>query len=97
MLGTPYYMSPEQFGDGTIDRRSDIYSLGILFYELLTGTPPFMADSLMQVLRKHAHDAPPPLPEHLAIWQPVIDKVLSKRPEDRYQDVDEFLAALEED
>lgn len=95
VLGTPYYMSPEQFGDAPVDKRSDIYSLGILFYELLTGAPPFLGDSLMQVLRKHAHEPPPPLPEHLSRWRPVIDKVLSKLPDDRYQNLGEFIDAVE--
>ncbi len=94
VLGTPFYMSPEQIKGAQIDRRTDIYSLGILFYELLTGRKPFSGDSIIEVACQHAYDKPPPLPTELATFQPLVEKLLEKSPTDRYQNIPEFIAAL---
>ena len=94
VLGTPTYMSPEQASGRETDGRSDQYSLGILFYELLTGQPPFTGDNPMNVLMGHALQAPPPLPADLAPLQPVFDRMLAKAPADRYKDLHEFTRAL---
>ena len=91
VMGTPYYMSPEQINSKELDHRSDIYSLGILFHELLTGSLPFPGSSIMEVAYKHAYDPPPPLPQGLAIYQPIMDRMLKKAPEDRYQDLEQFI------
>jgi serine/threonine protein kinase len=83
--GTPAYMSPEQaLGDET-DHRTDIYSLGIVLYELLAGRVPFKADNTLTVLHMHIHGSPLPIPEVSARVQAVIDHALQKKPEDRYQ------------
>jgi serine/threonine-protein kinase PpkA len=96
VLGTPYYMSLEQINGTPIDKRSDIYSLGVLLYELLTGERPFTGESIMEVIYKHTSHKLAPLPEALRHWQPVIDKMLAKKPDDRYQNLEQFIAAARE-
>ena len=91
IFGTPYYMSPEQGHGEPLDKRSDIYSLGIIFYEMLTGQKPFEGETAMAVILKHAREPVPQLPEQLAAYQPAIDKMLAKRPGHRFQSVDEVL------
>ncbi|MGA9341695.1 MAG: protein kinase [Rhodanobacteraceae bacterium] len=94
VLGTPTYMSPEQANGQEIDGRSDQYSLGILFYEMLTGHVPFAGDTPMSVLMAHALTPPPPLPVELAMFQPLIDRLLAKKREDRYASLRQFTEAL---
>lgn len=96
IVGTTGYMSPEQAMGQELDERSDIYSLGIMLYELLTGRVPFQADSAVAVLLKHVQEAPPPLPAALSLFQPVLDKALAKKPEDRYQRASEMMMHLQE-
>jgi len=91
IFGTPYYMSPEQGHGEPLDVRSDIYSLGIVFYEMLTGQKPYEGKTAMSVILKHAREPVPKLPEHLANYQPAIDKMMAKRPGHRFQSVDELL------
>ena len=91
IIGTPFYMSPEQIESKSIDHRTDIYSLGIVFYELLTGSLPFPGTSILEVAYKHAFDPVPSLPDRLSAWQPVLDRMLAKMPNDRYQDVEQFV------
>ena len=91
IFGTPYYMSPEQGHGEQLDPRSDIYSLGVIFYEMLTGSKPYEAGNAMAVILKHAREPIPRLPEHLAQYQPAIDKMMAKRPGQRFQSVEEIL------
>ena len=98
-VGTPEYMAPEQVVSKTVDHRADIYALGVVYYEMVTGRRPYEADTPMAVLFKHA-SAPLPRPKDLAPDLPdeveqVLLKALAKRPEDRYQDMGTFAAALE--
>jgi serine/threonine protein kinase len=95
IFGTPYYMSPEQGHGRDVDARSDVYSLGVIFYEMLTGKKPFLAPTPMAVIYKHSHAPIPKLPEDLAEWQPVLEKLLGKEPQDRYQSVAEICAAID--
>jgi len=91
IFGTPYYMSPEQgHGDG-VDLRSDLYSLGIIFYEMLTGEKPFTADSAMGIIFKHAKAPVPLLPPRLSQYQVLINLLLAKDPDDRLQSADEIV------
>jgi serine/threonine protein kinase len=82
--GTPAYMSPEQARGDTVDNRTDIYSLGIVLYEMLAGRVPFEADSTLSVIYKQINDPPPPIPVVSTAVQKVIDRALAKKPEDRY-------------
>jgi serine/threonine protein kinase len=98
--GTPKYMSPEQIqGIKNIDHRSDIYSLGILLYQLITGQTPFNNDSYASILISHINDPPPPLseicPNADMRLEKVIQKALAKSPHDRFQSCKEFALALQ--
>jgi serine/threonine-protein kinase len=89
-MGTPLYMSPEQVSGKKVDRRSDIYSLGVTCYHMLAGVPPFQGENAVSVAVKHLHETPPPIIEArpdlpLAVCQ-LIEKMIAKQPEDRYQD-----------
>lgn len=95
VVGTPQYMSPEQAAGRELDGRSDLYSLGIVFYRMLTGEVPFKADSAVSIGIRHLQDPIPRLPSHLAVFQPIIDKCLAKKPEQRYQTGAELSAALD--
>lgn len=93
-LGTVKYMSPEQASTTRLDRRSDIYSLGLVFFEMLTGRAAVAAESTAQALHSHVALPPPTLPSEYAWLQPVLNKVLAKAPADRYATVDEFVSAV---
>jgi eukaryotic-like serine/threonine-protein kinase len=95
IFGTPYYMSPEQGHGRDVDSRSDVYSLGVIFYEMLTGKKPFLAPTPMAVIYKHSHAPIPRLPEDLASWQPLLDRLLGKEPQDRYQSAGDIVAAID--
>jgi serine/threonine-protein kinase len=99
LMGTLNYMAPEQGLEGRCDARSDIYSLGIVLYEMLTGYTPFDADTPLAILMKHLND-PLPLPSQLDPDLPpsleqVVLKALAKSPADRFQSAKEMAAALE--
>ncbi len=98
LMGTLAYMAPEQGLEGQCDVSSDLYSLGIVFYEMLLGEPPFDAETPLAILMKHVND-PLPLPRQRdpAIPEPmerVVLKALAKRPQDRYQSAEEMAGAL---
>lgn len=95
IFGTPYYMSPEQGEGMPVDERSDLYSLGIVFYEMLTGQKPYVAGSPLAVIRKHAHAPLPRLPQNLAACQPVLDRMLAKKPGDRLASAAALLEEVE--
>jgi len=99
-VGTPQYMSPEQAQGLAVDQRSDIYSLGAVLYEMVTGRPPFGTDNPMAVILRHINKPITPphalrsdLPEEMGH---VISKALAKSPADRYQRMEEFVADLRE-
>ena len=98
VFGSPLYMSPEQCQGQALDERGDIYSLGCVAYEMLTSSPPLIADTWLATVIKHVTEAPPPLSTYIDNAPPglndVIQKCLSKKKEDRYQTVAELRAAL---
>jgi serine/threonine-protein kinase len=98
MLGTPSYMSPEQVLGKPVDGRTDLYSLGLVFFELLTGQKPFHAENLTALMYKIVHEPPPAvtsLRSDLAPdLQPIFDRVLHKDPVHRYHRAKEFAQAL---
>ncbi|WP_101758302.1 serine/threonine-protein kinase [Oceanicoccus sp. KOV_DT_Chl] len=96
IIGTPSYMSPEQAQALTLDGRSDLYSLGIILFEMLTGNVPYTADSAISIGLKHITDPIPELPDEVADFQQIIDKALAKAPEERFQTGQEFIDALNE-
>lgn len=91
IIGTPFYMSPEQFNGSDIDLRSDIYSLGILFYEMMVGKKPFIGENIMEIVFKHAYKEIPLLPDYLDKYQEIINRMLAKNPDDRFQNINELL------
>lgn len=94
IIGTPHYMSPEQ-GEGlTVDIRSDLYSAGVMLYELLTKEKPFTAPSPAALIYKHIHEEIPRLPEALSRFQDIIDKLMAKKADDRYASALELIEAL---
>jgi serine/threonine-protein kinase len=99
LMGTPIYMSPEQcLGTKEIDHRSDVYSLGIILYEMLTGRPPFLSEGFGELLTMHLHDQPPPLrsfaPQVSAAVERAIMRMLAKKPEERFQSMADVRSAL---
>lgn len=95
IFGTPYYMSPEQGHGREVDARSDLYSVGVIFWEMLTGKKPFLAPTPMAVIYKHTHAPVPELPKPLAVWQPLVTRLLAKDPADRYQSAGEVLGGIQ--
>jgi len=99
-MGSPKYMSPEQIQGDHVDGRSDIYSLGVLLYEMLMGKPPFKRDKQVQVLMDHINTPPPPMdveegrPPIPPELQQVVMKSLAKKRDDRFPDMEQFLIAL---
>src|ERR1700722_18066708 len=94
IFGTPYYMSPEQGHAEVIDARSDLYSLGVMFYEMLTGHKPYTGATAMEVIYKHKRAELPPLEPELAGYQPMLTRLLAKSPADRFQSARELLEAI---
>ncbi|WP_436777362.1 protein kinase domain-containing protein [Yinghuangia sp. YIM S09857] len=100
MVGTPAYLSPEQIDGADVDGRTDVYSLGCLLYELLTGRPPFTGDSPFAVMNQHLSKAPAApselRPEVPASVDAVVLRALAKKADERYPDAGSFRAALEQ-
>jgi serine/threonine-protein kinase PpkA len=94
-VGTSHYMSPEQARGGSVDARSDLYSLGAVAFEALTGKPPYEGEDGFAIAYAHVFEPVPRLPPHLAHWQELIDRALAKDPNERFADVEALAVALE--
>ncbi|MFL6281727.1 MAG: protein kinase domain-containing protein [Pyrinomonadaceae bacterium] len=98
VVGTPFYMSPEQCKGEPLDARADVYSLGALLYEMLAGSPPFNAPSLAGIILKHVSEPPPPLPADVHVSNALRDSItrsLSKDPAARQRDASEFAREIQ--
>jgi class 3 adenylate cyclase len=93
-LGTPFYLSPEQALGGKVDPRSDLYSLGVMFFEMLTGDKPYHAEDAPSLLHKHVHDPVPTLPPLLARFQPLLERLMAKAPAERFATSEAALQAI---
>ena len=94
VIGTPYYLSPEQALGGTADERSDLYSVGVMFYELLTGQRMYAAGSLVALFEMHKNAPIPKLPAEVSRHQRFLERLVAKKPDDRYRSAQEALEAL---
>ncbi len=94
VIGTPYYLSPEQALGGTADERSDLYSVGVMLYELLTGQRMYAAGTLVALFEMHKNAPIPKLPENLARHQRFLERLVAKKPDARYGSAAEALEAL---
>jgi serine/threonine protein kinase len=84
IFGTPHYMSPEQGHGQDVDERTDLYSLGVILYEMLSGEKPYTDCNPMAIIYKHRNAPLPVLPPHLSSLQLVVDRLMAKLPDDRY-------------
>ncbi|MFT4580410.1 MAG: tRNA A-37 threonylcarbamoyl transferase component Bud32/ActR [Gammaproteobacteria bacterium] len=95
VLGTPNYISPEQALGNAIDQRSDLYSAGVIFFEMLTGRKPFKAETAPALVYQHVHAPIPQLPNPVYNYQPIIEMLLAKDPNGRFASAEEFISSLE--
>lgn len=95
ILGTPHYMSPEQGQGKPVDHRCDLYSLGVIFFEMLTGQKPYSATSVSGLLQRHAGDPIPTLPNSLSVLQRLLNKLMAKDPAERFQSAQELITYVQ--
>lgn len=96
VVGTPDYLAPEQARIEPIDGRTDVYGLGIIFYEMLTGEKPFAGTSPVEIVFKHLNEPIPKLPGELAMYQPLLEKMTAKAPGDRFKSAAAMVSAVTE-
>jgi serine/threonine-protein kinase PpkA len=94
VLGSPYYISPEQAQGQPVDARTDLYSLGVIFYEMLTGQKPYAGRSAVAIMAQHTNSPIPVLPPDVAQQQGLLDRLMAKDAHKRYSSADELLADL---
>ena len=94
IFGTPYYMSPEQGHAETIDARSDLYSLGVIYFEMLTGRKPYTGMTAMEVIYKHKRADLPIIEPQFACYEGLVRRLLAKEPDDRFQSAGDLLHTI---
>ena len=94
VLGSPYYISPEQSQGYRVDARTDIYSLGVMFFEMLTGQRPYVGRSAIAIMAQHSAADVPRLPANVAMQQALVDRLMAKNLDERYGSAEELLADL---
>jgi eukaryotic-like serine/threonine-protein kinase len=94
LRGSPYYMSPEQAQGVPLDARSDLYSVGVMLFEMLTGAKPYVGNSAVEVMQQHVHGPRPPLPPQLSAFEPLLDKFMTRDRGRRFPDAVTAYAAL---
>ena len=94
VVGTPYYLSPEQARGESVDTRSDIYSLGVLTYECLTGQKPYQTETVEELMAQHMHASVPRLPTGQERYQPLLDHMMAKQTAARYGHVVDVIQAI---
>ena len=95
VLGTPNYISPEQALGKSVDHRSDLYSAGVILFEMLTGRKPYKAETAPALVYQHVHADIPLLPTNLQHFQPIIEMLLAKSAAARFSSADEFVEYLD--
>ncbi|HEY6452495.1 MAG TPA: protein kinase [Steroidobacteraceae bacterium] len=95
IFGTPHYMSPEQGHGQDLDPRSDLYSLGVMLFEMLTGHKPYTADNPMAIIYMHRNSPTPRLPATLSDLQPLLDRLLGKQAQERFRNAAEAMRAID--
>lgn len=93
-LGSPNYVSPEQADGKRVDGRSDIYSLGCIFYEMLTGYKPYHSDSVIDIVIQHKTSPVPTLPENLSVYQSLLNRMMAKKLEERFPDAETMVMSV---
>lgn len=96
LRGSPYYMSPEQVQGAELDARSDQYALGVVFFEMLAGHKPYTGTSAMDLMQQHVSGERPALPPHLAIYEPLLARLMARDREQRCPDMQAVLAELDQ-
>jgi DNA-binding response OmpR family regulator len=94
LRGSPYYMSPEQVQGLVLDGRSDLYSVGVMLYEMLTGAKPYVGNSAVEVMQQHVHGPRSPLPSELAAFEPLLEGLMARARDARFPDAVTAYAAL---
>jgi DNA-binding response OmpR family regulator len=94
LRGSPYYMSPEQAQGVPLDARSDLYSVGVMLFEMLTGAKPYVGNSAVEVMQQHVHGPRPPLPPELAMFEPLLEQLMARERGRRFPDAVAAYAAL---
>jgi serine/threonine protein kinase len=94
-FGTPYYISPEQANGKAATERSDIYSLGIIFYEMLMNRRPYVGNTIVELISQHVNSPVPRLPQSLDDYQVLLDGMMAKDPAERLQNADEVLTVID--
>jgi tRNA A-37 threonylcarbamoyl transferase component Bud32/tetratricopeptide (TPR) repeat protein len=95
-LGSPYYISPEQAESNPLDGRADIYSLGIILYEMFTGKKPYQGNSDIQIIIAHLSEPIPSLPPELSQYQELIDRMIAKNPDERFDTAGEMVEYIKD-